>query len=82
MRVPPVFVIAHGHQNFITVLIVLNTLVLAMDHHPMDDEFALYLEGFNFAFSVFFMVEMALKVRQPTLKIEKNSNAVDFFRLF
>lgn len=49
-------------QNFITVLIVLNTLVLAMDHHPMDDEFALYLEGFNFAFSVCFMVEMTLKV--------------------
>lgn len=44
------------------MLIVLNTLVLAMDHHPMDDEFAVYLEGFNFAFSVCFMVEMALKV--------------------
>ncbi|CAN0047178.1 unnamed protein product, partial [Laminaria digitata] len=48
-------------QNSITLLIVLNTVVLAMDHHPMDDEFSLYLEVFNFAFSLCFMLEMALK---------------------
>lgn len=40
---------------------MLNTVVLAMDHHPMDDEFSLYLEVFNFAFSLCFMLEMALK---------------------
>lgn len=34
-----------------------------MDHHPMDDMFAAYLEIFNFAFSLCFMLEMALKVR-------------------
>lgn len=49
-------------QNSITLLIVLNTVVLAMDHHPMDDDFATYLEIFNFAFSVCFMLEMVLKV--------------------
>lgn len=49
-------------QNSITLLIVLNTLVLAMDHHPMDEEFSTYLEVFNFAFSLCFMLEMALKV--------------------
>ncbi len=50
-------------QNSITLLIVLNTLVLAMDHHPMDEEFSTYLEVFNFAFSLCFMLEMVLKVR-------------------
>lgn len=49
-------------QNSITLLIVLNTLVLALDHHPMDQEFSTYLEVFNFAFSLCFMLEMALKV--------------------
>lgn len=51
-------------QDSITLLIVLNTLVLATDHHPMDDRFATYLEGFNFAFSLCFMLEMVLKVRR------------------
>lgn len=50
------------------MLIVLNTLVLATDHHPMDQEFATYLEGFNFAFSLCFMLEMVLKVSGEALE--------------
>ena len=41
---------------------MLNTLVLALDHHPMDEDFSTYLEVCNFAFSLCFMLEMVLKV--------------------
>ncbi|CAN0277135.1 unnamed protein product [Pylaiella littoralis] len=65
-------------QNSITLLIVLNTLVLALDHHPMDEEFSTYLEVFNFAFSLCFMLEMALKVAALGLR----EYAKDNFNLF
>lgn len=60
---PALTISQHTPQNSITLLIVLNTLVLAMDHHPMDEGFSTYLEVFNFAFSLCFMLEMVLKVR-------------------
>ncbi|CBJ26318.1 Voltage Gated Calcium/Sodium Channel subunit alpha [Ectocarpus siliculosus] len=68
-------------QNSITLLIVLNTLVLALDHHPMDEEFSTYLEVFNFAFSLCFMLEMALKVAAlgPREYAKDNFNLFDGF---
>lgn len=60
---PALTISPYTPQNSITLLIVLNTLVLAMDHHPMDEVFSTYLEVFNFAFSLCFMLEMVLKVR-------------------
>lgn len=58
-------------QNSITLLIVLNTLVLALDHHPMDEEFSTYLEVCNFAFSLCFMLEMVLKVSSLSLVLRQ-----------
>lgn len=52
-----------GFQRSIMALIVLNTLILAMDHHPLDDDFSTVLEAFNLAFTVCFTLEMAIKVR-------------------
>ena len=49
-------------QRSVTVLIVLNTLVLALDHHPMDEEFSTVLETFNLAFTLCFALEMVIKV--------------------
>ena len=44
----------HPHRHFgtfITLMILLNTLVLALDKHPMDQDFADMLEIFNFVFT-------------------------------
>ena len=45
-----------------TVLILLNTLVLAMEFDGMSDTYADVLSSFNLALSVSFMVEMVLKI--------------------
>lgn len=44
-------------------MIILNSVVLAIDHHPMDDEVSNYLDAANFAFTLCFAIEMVLKVR-------------------
>ena len=49
-------------QRLIIVLIILNTVILAIDHHPLDEEVATYLEAFNFAFTLCFTLEMVIKV--------------------
>lgn len=49
-------------QRSITALIVMNTLVLALDHHPLDDDFSTVLEACNFTFTLCFALEMVLKV--------------------
>ncbi|CAM9453078.1 unnamed protein product, partial [Discosporangium mesarthrocarpum] len=65
-------------QNLITILIIFNTVVLSLDHHPMDDGFGSYLETFNFAFSLCFMLEMALKL----IALGAREYAQDNFNLF
>ena len=47
---------------FFTVLILINTLVLAMEFEGMSDAYAEVLSGFNLALTVSFMVEMVLKI--------------------
>ncbi len=42
--------------------ILLNTIVLAMDHYMMDDTLALVLEVINFILTLAFLVEMILKM--------------------
>lgn len=51
-------------KHSVTALILLNTLVLAMDHHPMDNGFSAALEACNFAFTLCFALEMVVKVGQ------------------
>lgn len=51
-------------QRSVTVLIVFNTLILALDHHPMDEEFSTVLEACNLAFTLCFALEMIIKVRR------------------
>ncbi|CAM9274822.1 unnamed protein product, partial [Heterosigma akashiwo] len=58
-------VTAKGFTNFVTLLIVLNTVVLAMDVYvPPDETNALltYTEAANFALTLMFALEMVLKV--------------------
>ena len=51
-----------GFSFFILFLILLNTSVLSMDHHPMPDGFNGVLEIVNFILSLLFFLEMMLKV--------------------
>jgi hypothetical protein len=56
------FVDNQHFSNSITVCIILNTVVLAADHHPMEPDFEAMLEILNFAFTLIFVIEMFLKV--------------------
>ncbi len=46
----------------ITFMIVLNTVILAMDHHPISGSLEGLLEMFNFALSCVFIVEFFVKI--------------------
>ena len=52
----------HRFGVFVLVMIMLNTLVLAMDHHPIEKGLADTLELCNFGFTIFFALEMGMKV--------------------
>ena len=49
-------------EGTIVLLIVLNTVVLGLDHHPMDLSFSYNLEILNFVLTVLFTIEMVLKL--------------------
>lgn len=51
-----------GFRMFINLLIVLNTLVLALDSYPVDPVLQLVLEYSNFVLTICFVVELVLKV--------------------
>nr|XP_034988935.1 sodium channel protein type 2 subunit alpha-like [Zootoca vivipara] len=46
----------------ITICIVLNTLFMAMEHHPIDDAFKNVLSNGNLVFTGIFTAEMVLKI--------------------
>ncbi|CAB1112699.1 unnamed protein product [Ectocarpus sp. CCAP 1310/34] len=62
----------------ITTLIILNTLTLALDHHPMDDDFSTVLDLLNLVFTLCFALEMALKL----VALGPRGYAKDKFNLF
>lgn len=49
-------------QLFIILMILVNTIVLAMDKYPEEGEQQQTLEQFNYFFSTFFMFELLLKL--------------------
>jgi len=49
-------------SSTILAFIVMNTVVLSLDHHPMDAQFSDHLEIVNFALTMVFVVEMILKL--------------------
>ncbi|CAN0138125.1 unnamed protein product [Ectocarpus sp. 12 AP-2014] len=62
----------------ITTLIILNTLTLALDHHPMDEDFSTVLDLLNLVFTLCFALEMALKL----VALGPRGYAKDKFNLF
>ncbi|CBN75915.1 similar to sodium channel, voltage-gated, type IX, alpha isoform 5 [Ectocarpus siliculosus] len=65
-------------KRSITTLIILNTLTLALDHHPMDEEFSTVLDLLNLVFTLCFALEMALKL----VALGPRGYAKDKFNLF
>lgn len=45
-----------------TLCVVLNTIVLAMDHYGMDSEMEDVLTDMNLSFTIIFIIEMGLKI--------------------
>lgn len=66
-------------SSFIIFLIVANTLVLAMDHYPIESDFELTLETINAILVLIFTTEMILKLfcYGPKKYISDPSNAFD-----
>ncbi|XP_060241045.1 sodium channel protein type 10 subunit alpha isoform X2 [Meriones unguiculatus] len=63
----------------ITLCIVVNTLFMAMEHHPMTDAFDAMLQAGNIVFTVFFTMEMAFKIIafDPYYYFQKKWNIFD-----
>ena len=49
-------------SKIITVVIIFNTIILAMDKYPEDQTYYSYMEKFNTSFSCLFMIEMIIKL--------------------
>lgn len=66
--------------NFITSLVILNTLSMAMSHYKMDPVQAKYLREANAFFSIVFNIEMVLKLIALRKEYFYNSwNLLDMF---
>lgn len=68
-------------SGFIIAIIILNTVVLAMDHHPMPESLSDVLEIINFSLSCLFFCEMILKILGIGLKryVADRFNTFDMF---
>lgn len=66
---------------FVTVVILLNTIFLSLDHYPMTKEFGDMLNSANFFFTVFFFFEMIIKIFAfgPLIYIKDKMNLFDLF---
>lgn len=49
-------------ENFMTLCVFANTIILAMDHYGIDDETSNLLQTFNTFFTIIFSCEMFLKI--------------------
>ena len=60
----PIFHVVNSNffKFFIMFLIIVNTIVLAADHHPISYEAQENLEALNFALTILFTLEMILKL--------------------
>mmetsp|Transcript_12151 Transcript_12151/g.42104 ORF Transcript_12151/g.42104 Transcript_12151/m.42104 type:complete len:1551 (-) Transcript_12151:19-4671(-) len=56
------FVKSDGFGNVVLVVIILNTVCLAMEHDNMSSGFTDFLAYSNYVFTVFFSIEMVLKL--------------------
>ena len=69
---------------FISVAIVLNTIVLSLDQYPSDEKKVIFYDNLNFLFYCIFLVEMIIKMTATGFRMyfKDNYNAFDFFVVF
>ena len=69
---------------FISVAIVLNTIVLSLDQYPSDEKKVIFYDNLNFIFYCIFLVEMIIKMTATGFRMyfKDNYNAFDFFVVF
>ncbi|GBG24665.1 Voltage-dependent L-type calcium channel subunit alpha-1S [Hondaea fermentalgiana] len=65
-------------QGFITLLIVLNTITLSMEHHNMSANERAFQDTANATFTIAFTIEMGLKL----IGLGPRQYAKDFFNVF
>ena len=65
----------------LTLAIIMNTIFLALDHYPMSKSFGNMLTYSNYAFTVFFFLEMLVKIiaYKPSKYIKDKMNIFDTF---
>ena len=66
-------------ENFLTVCVLINTVVMAMDSYDIDPQTAKKLEDMNLVFTWIFIVEMGLKLlaRGPKKYAAERMNLLD-----
>eukprot|EP01052_Picozoa_sp_SAG31_P011185 SAG31_NODE_628_length_13432_cov_131.456086_13_plen_1393_part_00 len=74
------FVSNRWFNHVVLVVVVLNFIVLAMDHHLIDHDWLLAIEYANLGFTMFFLVELIFKLAALQLEFFSDRfNVLDFF---
>jgi hypothetical protein len=50
------------YENFFILCVIINTIILTMDHYGIDTAVSNTLSSFNFVFTIIFTIEMGLKL--------------------
>ena len=56
------FVESKWFNHIMTLCVIINTIVLALDHHGISEDMETNLQDMNFAFTIIFAIEMGLKL--------------------
>ena len=55
-------VTSNGFNSLMTGCVILNTIVLSLDHYGISDEMEIALSNMNLTFTIIFCVELAMKL--------------------
>jgi len=72
------FVTHRLFTNFVTCLIILNTVILSLDVYPTNDKLEFWTELLNFILTLMFAIEMGLKI----VALGIRDYCSDYFNLF
>jgi len=72
---------SQAYLAILTFTIIFNTIFLASDHYPMSSSFSNMLTISNLAFTIFFFLEMILKIYafKPSVYVKDKMNIFDVF---
>ena len=66
---------------FVTVVIIVNTVILTLDSYPINPKLSTLMNYSNLAFTIFFFIEMILKIYAytPSVYLKDKMNLFDLF---